>query len=298
MGALLQIVQQSRRFCLAVRSSIGASQISNKYRTISGPSNRLSQFRDRFAKHPFFNVRLGQLIVGKGKPRVHLDSLAALPYRFVGKLRDEMKLRQIGVDHPGNGIQIYRLIHFRNRLFVSPHQAQMPGIKRTEFYAAARCRREGLNAGAICKQGTATVGWVTTNTCLDYLRKARPRRESDTIKVSLDGMEQDLLDQVADDRPANDPERELVRRELRACILCALRQLTPHERMVFDMKHFQGMKLRAVGEILNISEGSVKTSLVRATRKLRLHLASYTQQQNSSMKRRRPHLNFILSEIA
>ena len=97
-------------------------------------------------------------------------------------------------------------------------------------------------------------------------------------------MEQDLLDQVADDRPANDPEKELLRRELRVYILCALKQLTPQERMVFYMKHFQGMKLRAVGEILNISEGSVKTCLVRATRKLRFHLASHTQQQNSSMK--------------
>jgi DNA-directed RNA polymerase specialized sigma24 family protein len=68
--------------------------------------------------------------------------------------------------------------------------------------------------------------------------------------------------------------------------------------MVFDMKHSQGMKLRTVGEILNISEGSVKTSLVRATRKLRLHLASYKQQHNSSMKQSRTHLNVILSESA
>jgi RNA polymerase sigma-70 factor, ECF subfamily len=75
-----------------------------------------------------------------------------------------------------------------------------------------------------------------------------------------------------------------LRRELRVYILCALRQLTPQERMVFDMKHFQGIKLRAVGEILNISEGSVKASLLRATRKLRLHLASHTQQKKSSMK--------------
>jgi RNA polymerase sigma-70 factor (ECF subfamily) len=142
------------------------------------------------------------------------------------------------------------------------------------------------------------ISRITTNTCLDYLRKARHRRESDTIKADFDGIERDLLDQVADDRPANDPERELLRRELRACILWALRHLTPQERMIFDMKHFQGMKLRAVGEILNISEGSVKTSLVRATRKLRLHLASYTRQENSSMKQTRPHLNLILSEIA
>jgi RNA polymerase sigma-70 factor (ECF subfamily) len=142
------------------------------------------------------------------------------------------------------------------------------------------------------------ISRITTNTCLDYLRKARHRRECDTIRPDFDGTERDLLDQVADDRPANDPERELLRRELRACILCALGHLTPQERMVFDMKHFQGMKLRAVAEMLNISEGSVKTSLVRATRKLRLHLASYTRQENSSMNQSRPHLNLILSEIA
>lgn len=141
------------------------------------------------------------------------------------------------------------------------------------------------------------ISRITTNTCLDYLRKARHRRESDTIKADFDGMERDLLDQVADDRPANDPERELLRRELRAWMLCALRQLTPQERMVFDMKHFQGMKLRAVGEILNISEGSVKTSLLRATRKLRLRLSSYTRQENSSMNQSRPRLNHILSKI-
>ena len=128
------------------------------------------------------------------------------------------------------------------------------------------------------------ISRITTNTCLDYLRKARHRRESDTIKADFDGIERDLLDQVADERPANDPERELLLRELRTSILSALRRLTPQERMVFDMKHFQGMKLRAVAETLNISEGSVKTCLVRATRKLRLHLAGHTQQQNSSMK--------------
>jgi RNA polymerase sigma-70 factor (ECF subfamily) len=139
------------------------------------------------------------------------------------------------------------------------------------------------------------ISRIATNTCLDYLRKARHRRETDTIKTSFDGVQQDFLDQVADERPANDPERELLRRELRAWILRALKELTPQERMVFDMKHFQGMRLRAIGEILKISEGSVKTCLVRATRKLRAHLATYTQQQNSSMKHISRHLNVILN---
>jgi RNA polymerase sigma-70 factor (ECF subfamily) len=125
------------------------------------------------------------------------------------------------------------------------------------------------------------ISRIVTNTCLDHLRKTRTRRENDTRRVSIEGEEYDLLDQVMDDRTAHNPEKEFFRSEIGASIFCALRRLSPHERMVFDLRHFQGMKLRAVSEILNTSEGSVKNSLVRATRKLRLHLADYSPVCNS-----------------
>jgi RNA polymerase sigma-70 factor (ECF subfamily) len=48
--------------------------------------------------------------------------------------------------------------------------------------------------------------------------------------------------------------------------------LTPRERMVFEMKHYQGLKLRAIGEVLGTTEETVKNSLFRATRKLRVQL--------------------------
>jgi RNA polymerase sigma-70 factor (ECF subfamily) len=127
---------------------------------------------------------------------------------------------------------------------------------------------------------------VVTNVCLDHLRKNRNRRESSAAKMNVDGEEYDLLDQISDDRPAHNPEQQLMRHELSARILSALKRLTPRERMVFELKHFQGMKLRAVSEILNTSESSVKTSLMRATHKLRLQLARYTELQKSSRKQR------------
>jgi RNA polymerase sigma-70 factor (ECF subfamily) len=120
---------------------------------------------------------------------------------------------------------------------------------------------------------------ITTNTALDHLRKNRQRKEEDATKVSVEGEAHDLLNQVPDDRPASNPEEELLRCELGASILCALRRLTPHEQIVFDLKHIRGMKMRAISEVLNTSEGSVKTCLFRATRKLRLHLAQYTSLQ-------------------
>jgi RNA polymerase sigma-70 factor (ECF subfamily) len=42
--------------------------------------------------------------------------------------------------------------------------------------------------------------------------------------------------------------------------------------MIFEMKHYQGLKLRAIGEALGTSEETVKNSLFRATQKLRLQL--------------------------
>lgn len=120
---------------------------------------------------------------------------------------------------------------------------------------------------------------IVSNLCLDHLRKSRSRRESSAIEVSADGKELNWLNQASDERPAHNPERQLMRRELSAHISCALRNLTPRERMVFELKHFEGLKLRTVGEILNTSEASIKTTLYRATQKLRFQLAEFHQRR-------------------
>ena len=44
--------------------------------------------------------------------------------------------------------------------------------------------------------------------------------------------------------------------------------------MVFEMKHYQGLKLRTIGEILNTTEETAKNALFRGTQKLRAALKS------------------------
>jgi RNA polymerase sigma-70 factor (ECF subfamily) len=121
---------------------------------------------------------------------------------------------------------------------------------------------------------------IVTNVCMDHLRRNRTRKKNGAIEVNND----DMLDQLSDDRPGNNPEQQLLDLELSAQILRALERLTPRERMVFDLKHFQGLKLRSVSEILNTSEGSVKMTFFRATRKLRFQLSRYTKGKRSSIK--------------
>jgi RNA polymerase sigma-70 factor, ECF subfamily len=110
---------------------------------------------------------------------------------------------------------------------------------------------------------------IVTNLCLDHLRRRNVRKEDAPVAKDADGGEYDLLDQVADGRAGANPERDLMRRQLGSRIAGALDKLTPRERMVFELKHYHGLKLRTVGEILHTTEETAKNTLFRATQKLR-----------------------------
>lgn len=114
---------------------------------------------------------------------------------------------------------------------------------------------------------------IVTNVALDHLRRRNTRRE-DQAPVSEDAESgtRDFFDRQPEMRAAANPEKALLGRELGVHIRGALRRLSPRERMVFEMKHFQGMRLRAIGDMLGTSEETVKNSLFRATRKLRASL--------------------------
>jgi RNA polymerase sigma-70 factor, ECF subfamily len=113
---------------------------------------------------------------------------------------------------------------------------------------------------------------IVTNLCLDHLRKRQVRKEDSGVVTDSDGESFDMLDQVADVRSGASPEKDLMRRELGRRIANALQKLTPRERMVFEMKHYQGLKLRTIGEILNTTEETAKNTLFRGTQKLRAAL--------------------------
>ena len=114
---------------------------------------------------------------------------------------------------------------------------------------------------------------IVTNLCLDNIRKKQVRKEDAPVAHDADGEQYDVLAQVADARSGANPERDLMRRELGGKIARALEKLTPRERMVFELKHYQGLKLRTVGEMLNTTEETAKNTLFRATQKLRGALA-------------------------
>jgi len=111
---------------------------------------------------------------------------------------------------------------------------------------------------------------VVMNVCLDHLRKQNTHKE--VLPLSPEDGEAEFFQSVPDDRPALDPERVMQSKQIALRLQAALERLNPRERMVFELKHYQGMKLRAIGDLCKTSEQTVKNCLFRATQKLRAEL--------------------------
>jgi RNA polymerase sigma-70 factor (ECF subfamily) len=62
---------------------------------------------------------------------------------------------------------------------------------------------------------------------------------------------------------------------LSAGIAAALDGLTPRERTVFELRHYEGLRLRAIGDILGTTEEAAKNCLFRATQKMRTSLETF-----------------------
>lgn len=116
---------------------------------------------------------------------------------------------------------------------------------------------------------------IVTNVCLDHLRRRQARPEDQAPESNPGHHEEgitDFFERQREHRPTLDPERQLFGKEIQRRIAIAMERLSPRERVVFEMKHYQGLKLRAIGDALGTTEETVKNSLFRATRKLRSQL--------------------------
>src|SRR5258706_8117852 len=115
---------------------------------------------------------------------------------------------------------------------------------------------------------------IVTNLCLDQLRKRKVRKEEPSVVITSEGT-RDRLDSVTEERVDGDPQRRLMSGELRRKVKEVLGGLTPRERTVFELRHYQGLRLRRIGEMLGTTEEAAKNCLFRATQKMRAALGDF-----------------------
>lgn len=115
---------------------------------------------------------------------------------------------------------------------------------------------------------------IVANLCLDQIRKRKVRKEESASIETASG-QVDRLQFLPERRADVDPQRQLMGVEVSARIQEVLGRLTPRERLVFEMRHFQGMRLRSIGEALGVTEEAAKNCLFRATQKMRVALGDF-----------------------
>jgi RNA polymerase sigma-70 factor (ECF subfamily) len=115
---------------------------------------------------------------------------------------------------------------------------------------------------------------IVTNLCLDQLRRRKVRKEEPTVIATSEGTI-DRAETAPEPRADSDPQRHLFSGQIRRKVKEVLNGLTPRERMVFEMRHYQGLRLRHIGEILGTTEEAAKNCLFRANQKMRAALGDF-----------------------
>ena len=105
---------------------------------------------------------------------------------------------------------------------------------------------------------------LTQNVCIDFLR-SRGRRPAVSLTVENEEDEVQELD-VADDR--FDPEVQYQRTALRDAVRRVLDELPEDYRTILVLREINGLSYAEIGEQLQLEEGTVKSRLFRARKKL------------------------------
>lgn len=108
---------------------------------------------------------------------------------------------------------------------------------------------------------------ITMNLCVDHARHKHAQPQTQPI-VTDDETERPLPD------PAPTPEEHLDNRELGRELAAALEEISEEHRRIVLLRDVSGMSYTEIAEVLEISEGTVKSRLSRARIALRKVLLS------------------------
>ncbi len=114
---------------------------------------------------------------------------------------------------------------------------------------------------------------IMVNAFLNHRRAETVTRDEVKTKVKLDSLEE-LLEEQTLARGLSDEGTEGVyhNKLMAGRVMRALGELTEQQRLIFLLKHREGMTSQEIADALNCSAGTVKKSLFRSIEKLRASL--------------------------
>lgn len=104
---------------------------------------------------------------------------------------------------------------------------------------------------------------IVRNRAVDLHRRHKVRRHESLDAVDDDGRQYEIRDVSVD------PERDVVRSQLRARIWQSLDELSPKQREILVLRDYQDLSYTEIAETLNIPIGTVMSRLHGARKRLR-----------------------------
>ncbi|MCP3978479.1 MAG: sigma-70 family RNA polymerase sigma factor [bacterium] len=103
---------------------------------------------------------------------------------------------------------------------------------------------------------------ITYNESINWLRKHK-----------RDASQEDIAEYTNAPSPDADQESETLRREERKQILDGLEKLNTKYRLAVALRYAEGMRIREIADVMDCSEGMVKSLLFRGVRQIRDRVA-------------------------
>jgi RNA polymerase sigma-70 factor (ECF subfamily) len=111
---------------------------------------------------------------------------------------------------------------------------------------------------------------IATNACLSHVSR-RKKREHEPLDEAVEVDSRGTSGGPARGAPQGGATlgEELHSRALLRGLRRAMERLSPQQRLVVTLRHYEGFKMREIAELLGCSEGTVKKQLFTALRKMR-----------------------------
>ena len=120
--------------------------------------------------------------------------------------------------------------------------------------------------------------WLT-RIAINKSRDALRRKRFVSLFTGEGDSERPVLEPV-DERA--DPERDLMVSQLRAAIERAERRLSPQQKVMFRLRHYEGLRVEEIASHLGLQGGTVRAQLFRAAEKIREELSAWRTKSGKS----------------
>src|ERR1700720_109974 len=127
------------------------------------------------------------------------------------------------------------------------------------------------------REGSTFETWLTricVNWCKDRLKRRR-------IVLYFHQAPPDQEDEMGPREVAHpdpSPERRALSRQIRVRLREAMEFLSPRQRSVFVLKHFEELSIPEIAELTGLNSGTIKSHLFRAAQKIRERLADFQKK--------------------